>query len=493
MLKRFLSTISKRIGENSFFGNMLALMSANIIAQAISISASFVTAKLYSPAEMGIYSNYTSILTVLTVVICLHYDRAIILPDDDRDAQQLLGLCAASCLCISGVYALIFLPFHTWIAAQMNAPELGPWLQLMPLSTLLGGTLSILQYWNSRRKTLDNVALSNAVQTASGSGSQILLGLKPIHLHGGMIFGTFIGKLISAILLFRKTLSQEEEHLFSGVNIWGFREAAVRYRHFLSSIPGGLCDQLCSALPTLGLTYFFGSAEAGYYGLGHRLLALPLSIINTSVGQAFFPEAKAAYNAGTLKPLCLRTVNLLLHIGTVPFLLLALVAPALVSFVFGSKWYTAGEYIKWLSLWLLLGFVYSPLAHIFSVVEQPQKYTVLNTINLAVRAVALLLGGMIGDPALTIVFCGISGALVSIFNCAYVLRLVQISLREILTCIVRQFFHALLYTLPTLFSLAVIGQNMTSAVVAVLSGCVFLLIETRPILHSLQAIGKDEA
>lgn len=492
MLQNLLSNILSGLKENSFWGNMLALMSAGVISQAVSFAASLVTAKLYTPAEMGIYSNYASILSIITVAVCLRYDQALILPDSNRDARRVLGLCAAACLGISGLCALVFLPFHWEIAAQMNAPELGPWLCLIPVSVLLAGTLSILQFWNSRRKTLSNVALSNTVQTAVSSGSQILLGLEPVHLYGGMIFGNFIGQLISAILLLRKTLRQETESLFSGVDTQGLRNAAVRYRNFLFSIPGGLCDQLCAALPSLGLTYFFGSTEAGYYGLGHRLLALPLSVVGGSIGQAFFPEAKAARSVGTLKPLCLRTMNLLLRGGCTPFLLLSLVAPALISFVFGAKWYTAGEYIKWLSMWLLLGFVYSPLSGIFSVMEQPRKYTVLNTVNLAVRAATLVAGGLAGAPALAISLCGISGALVSVFNCAYVLRLVGIGLEEILSSIVRQFLHALFYAIPTLISLALIGQNMFSAVVAILSGCVFLLLEMKPILHSLQTIGNDK-
>lgn len=493
MLQALLSKLSKKLGEGSFFGNMLALMSASVISQAISLAASFVTAKLYTPAEMGIYSNYTSILAVITVVVCLQYDRAVILPDSDRDARQVLGLCIVSCVGAGALCAMIFLPLHGRIAAGMNAPELGPWLRLMPVSVLLAGGLSILQFWNSRQKTLHNVALSNAVQTACASGSQILLGLEPVHLFGGMILGNFAGRLVSALLLLRATLRRQTESLLSGVTWRGLREMAVRYREFLTAIPGGLCDQLCAALPSLGLTYFFGSTEAGYYGLGHRLLALPLSVIGGSVGQAFLPEAKAAYRANALKPLCLRTMNLLLRVGCTPFLLLALVAPALISFVFGAKWYTAGEYIKWLSMWLLLGFVYSPLSYIFPVVEQPQKYTVLNAANLAVRAAALLAGGMVQDAALAIAFCGVSGALMSVFNCAYVLRLVQVSLGEILACFARQLLHALLYAVPTLISLALIGQTILSAAVAVLSGCVFLLLEAKSILHSFQTIGRGDA
>lgn len=491
MLFSLICKLSKKLGESSFFGNILSLMSAAILSHIISIIASWVTAKLYTPAEMGIFSNYSSLLSIIGVIVCFQYEQAIVLPEDDREARQVFGICTLFCLGSAILCGFVCFPFGSHIAMRMNAPELGPWLRLMPLSVLLSGIYSSLQFWHSRRKTLGSVALSNTTQTAVTSGSQILAGLEPVHLHGGMIVGSFLGRLISVVLLTIKTLRQETTFLLSGVTLHGIRQMAIRYCRFLTAIPGSFCDQFCSALPSLGLTYFFGAAETGYYGLSHRLLGLPLSIINNSVSRAFYPEAKAAHTAGTLKPLCLHTTNLLLRTGCTPFFLLSLVGPALISFVFGAEWYTAGEYIKWLSIWLLLGFVYSPLSCIFSVMEQPQKYTVLNAINLAVRAVALLAGGAIGDPTMAIALCGISGALVSIFNCAYVLRLVQINLGEILACFLRQFFHAIPYTVPTIVSLALIGQNMISTVIAICSGCVFLLLEMKPILHALQTIGKD--
>lgn len=485
--------ISKKLGEKSFFGNVLSLMSAAIISHMISVIAAWGTARLYTPAEMGLYSNYSSILSIIGPLVCFQYEPAIILPEEDREARQVFGFCILCCLGSTVLCGLVCFPFGGRIAVRMNVPELGPWLRLMPLSALLFGIRSSLQYWNSRRRALKNVALSNTVQTAVSSCSQILAGLEPIHFHGGMIFGGALGSFASSGLLLLKTLRQESVRLLSGITLHGIRQAAIRYCKFLTAIPGVFCNQLCNALFSLGLTYFFGPAEAGYYDFGNRLLGLPLSIINASVGQAFFPEARSAYAAGTLKPLCLRVMNLLLRIGCTPFFLLSLVAPALISFVFGAKWYTAGEYIKWLSIWLLPAFVYSPLSNIFTVVERPQKYTILHFINLVVRMAVLLAGASTGDPATAVALYGISGALASIFNCAYVLRLVEIHPGEILACFLRQFFHAVPYAVPTIISLAIIGQNMVSAVIAICSGCVFLLLEIKPILRSLRAIGTEDA
>lgn len=492
MLRALFSKITKGLRENSFFGNILALMGASVLSQVISIAASFATARLYTPTEMGIYSNYTSILSVIAVVACLQYTEAIILPDGDRDARNVLGLCASMAAAVGVLCALVFLPFHGRIAAFMHAPELGPWLRLMPVSVLLSAALAILQIWNSRRKTLSNTALSNTVQTAASSGSQILMGLEPVHLGGGMILGNFIGRLISAALLLWKTLRQEKEPLFAGVDRRGMGAMAVRHRKFLAYIPGALCDNLGSALPNLTLTWFFGSAETGHYSLGYRLLALPLAIVGGSVGQAFMPEARDAARNGSLRPLCLRVMELLLRFACVPFFLLALVAPAMISFVFGAKWYVAGTYIKWMSPWLLFQFVYSAMTPIFTVLERQKTYTVFNILTLCVRFASLTAGGLLGDPVLSVAFCCISGMLVSMFKCAYILLLVRVRPVEILGCYARQIFHALLYAVPTLISLIVSGQNMISASVAILSGCVFLLLELRPILRSLRTIGKDE-
>ncbi|MDE6455814.1 MAG: oligosaccharide flippase family protein, partial [Dysosmobacter sp.] len=271
------------------------------------------------------------------------------------------------------------------------------------------------------------------------------------------------------------------------------QSVAIRYWKFFATIPGAFFDNMCASLPPLLLTYFFGDAASGFYSLGHRILALPLSVVGNSVSQAFLPEAKEAHQRGTLRPLCLRTMSLLLQVSCVPFLLLALVAPALISFIFGSRWYVAGGYIKWMSAWLLIQFVYSSLSCIFTILERQQTYTVLNFFTLCIRFLSLVAGGIIlKAPLAAIALCSLSGAAVSGFKCAYILHLAGVHPGETFSCFVQQLLHAILYAIPTLISLALIGQNMFSAVVAILSGCVFLLLEMKPILHSLQTIGNDK-
>lgn len=474
-------------------GNMLALASGSIISQAVTLVASIILAKLYTPDEMGIYTNYISILNVISVFVCLQYDRALILPDKKQDAQHVLRLCVSVAITISALCALILLPFHTWIASRMNSPALAPWLCLLPFSVLLSGVFSTFQFWNSRRKTLSNVALAHTTQTIVSSGSQIFLGLAPIHLYGGMILGNFIGHLFSTALLLKKTIREKSDFFPSGTNREGVRRVAIRYWKFFATIPGAFFDNMGASLPPLMLTYFFGDAASGFYSLGHRILALPLSVVGNSVSQAFLPEAKEAYRCGTLRFLCLRVMNLLLQVSCVPFLLLALVAPALISFIFGARWYAAGGYIKWMSAWLLIQFVYSSLSCIFTILERQQTYTVLNFFTLCIRFLSLVAGGIIlKNPLAAIALCSLSGAAVSGFKCAYILHLAGVHPGETFSCFVRQLLHALLYAIPTLISLALIGQNMFSAVVAILSGCVFLLLEMKPILHSLQTIGNDK-
>lgn len=168
-------------------------------------------------------------------------------------------------------------------------------------------------------------------------------------------------------------------------------------------------------------------------------------------------------------------------------------APSLISFISGAKWYTAAEYIKWMSIWLLIQFIYSVFSCIFIVLERQQTYTVLNLFTLIVRVSSLAIGGvLLKTPLSAIALCSVSGALVAAFKCAYILRLAEVKTVEIISCYVRQLLHTLPYAAPTLISLAVSGQNMFSAVIAILSGCVFLALESKPILRSLQTIGKNE-
>src|SRR5699024_8920966 len=116
------------------------------------------------------------------------------------------------------------------------------------------------------------------------------------------------------------------------------------------------------SLPVLMLAGFFGPASAGFYSLGRATLAMPTALLGKAISDVFYPHiAEAVHKDKNIYHPLLKTTLLLLLIGVVPFGIIILWGPILFELVFGHSWNQAGEYARWLSIWLLFGFVNRPV------------------------------------------------------------------------------------------------------------------------------------
>ena len=118
--------------KTSFAGDVLKLVSGTTIAQLIGILASPILTRLYAPEAFGALALFTSITSILGVIACLRYELAIMLPESDEDAANLLGVSLLSALLI----ALLTVPVIWWgrdlLLGWLNAPELAPYLMVPP-------------------------------------------------------------------------------------------------------------------------------------------------------------------------------------------------------------------------------------------------------------------------------------------------------------------------------------------------------------------------
>lgn len=119
---------------------------------------------------------------------------------------------------------------------------------------------------------------------------------------------------------------------------------------------------------------------------------------STKVGWNRVPLRGDAFpSRACLDRLTLDMFQRLLTIGFVPVLLIAVVAPDLFAIIFGERWWTAGVYVRWLSLWMLFVFISSPISTIYTVLERQREYLIVNIIMFSTRLLALILGGIKGN------------------------------------------------------------------------------------------------
>ena len=358
--------------RSSFAGDVLKLASGATIAQVIGVALSPVLARLFSPEAFGTAGVFTSILSVLGLMACLRYELAILLPESDEDAAHLL---VGSLLAVGAMTALSALGMallgrslgQTWL----KAPDVVPYLWLIPVAVLAEGCYLALRHWGTRTKRFGRLSTMRVAASLGANAMRLGAGWLRQGSAGALIGATVVGNALPALGLGWHTW-REHRALLSRVRCRRVAALLKRYSRFpLVSSWSAMLSAVSAQTPVLFLSGLFSQTIVGYYSFGMRMVQLPMTLVGSAIGQVLFQRAAeaAAVADGSLGPLVERTYQRMVMVGALPLLLLALVGPEFFGLVFGAQWIEAGAYSSILAAPLFFTFVIGSMP-LFSVTER---------------------------------------------------------------------------------------------------------------------------
>lgn len=363
--------VLRRLSGSSFARSVGVLASGTAAGQALIILASPALTRLYRPEDFGAFAVFSALLFSLLQIASLRYEWAILLPESDRAAADLLVLSLGTATVVAAAVEGVVLAWGDAIVRWTNTPELGPHLWLLPLSLWGAGIHQALSQWSVRHKSFRPIARSQVSQNLARVIAQVGLGfLHPGTL--GLAIGDALGRWSGAGMLALR-IRREAPVALAEVEAAGMAAAARHYRRFpLLASGSSLLGQAGIQLPALLLAALYGAHVAGWYALGQRVVALPLVMVGHAIAQVYAGRASelARRDVASLRRLFLKTTGSLALIGCVPFGLLALLGPWLFGLVFGSEWTETGRYFQVLAPLCLAQFVVVPLSQTLAILER---------------------------------------------------------------------------------------------------------------------------
>jgi O-antigen/teichoic acid export membrane protein len=350
--------------KGEFGRNVAAMMTGTIVAQALPIALSPILTRLYTPQDFGVLAIFMAMNAIVSVVAAGRYDTAIMLPEDDEDALNIVAISMAITLAVSALSALAIFLLHDPILALLGSPATGPWLYLLPAGVLLTCSYQVLTSWNNRNKRFKELAMSRALQGGSAGISQCGLGYLARGTAGGLILGWFAGQLLAIFSLGKANLPQLMLGR-SSISATRIKENAIRYKRFpLFSTWGSLFDSGATQMPLFIITSYFSSVITGLFSFTLKVLSLPLFLISSSIAQVLYQKITQLHNEdpAKLRPYILRIAAVLSAIA-VPFVIFFMIFGVdIFTFVFGKNWALAGEFAGILSVAAGVRFIVSPLS-----------------------------------------------------------------------------------------------------------------------------------
>lgn len=346
------------LGHASFVGSS-ALM------QLFPLLSAPIVARLYTPAEFGIYAVFFALSSILAGLSALALTNATLLEAEDGGGAHatLLAMSVTIIFCTLLLALLVATP-HATMAAIFGEAVV-PYLLWLPLTALLSGIFTCLYTWTIRVKKFHLLARNRIVLGVSTAGLQIGIGLMDPGAIG-FIIANLCGYGLAVMLLVTPFLG-DMRHLRPA---FGLRSGLAQLKKYQTlpvwTVPANLVNSVCSFLPDLIIGRLFGVAQLGQFSLASRMVNFPLTFIATSAQDIFRQQAAQEFNEHGH---CRQTFNrffLLMGITAIALLVpVILVVPYVFPIIFGSQWNRSGTLIQAIGLLLIVRFVSSPLSYVW--------------------------------------------------------------------------------------------------------------------------------
>lgn len=387
-------------------------MSGTAIAQAIPVLVSPILSRIYSPDDFGILALFMAISIVISVIATGRYELAIMLPEDKRDATNILALSVILTFITALVTLVLVLLLRSFIAGFFDTPGITPWLFFIPLVVFFTGLYNAFNYWSTRHKTFKRNASARISQSGVMVGTNLGMGYAGSG-PAGLIAGYILGQITAALVLSWKTFRNFGSAL-KEVSREVIIKNAKKYRNFpMINTPHAFIGSLQDNGIVYVIMVFFSKAVLGSYSFAFRLVTAPTTLIGSSIYQVFYQKATTALQEGQdIQKMVLRIYRNLFFIGLPIFAVLFFFAEPIFMFVFGEEWGVAGEIAAIISPWLFLNFMASPVSCITIIMNKQFQGMLLSIADVCLKVTAIVIGGLRGDVHLAfMLMSGLCGAL----------------------------------------------------------------------------------
>lgn len=342
-----------------------SLIIGTAVAQGITLLVTPFLTRLYSDEDFGYLSLVVAVVSIAAPAAALRLDSALMLPRANRDATALFGFGVVSALFISAI-AIGVLQLLFGLGLLPNMAEL-PWFSLwVGAITFLSAIFTLLSQYALRGHRYGAVARRSIYQSVLAAAAQLGWGVaapSPAGLIGGYAIGRAAGILPLALGL-RSVLER-----FSVSDV---RRLLKEYWRFpVLFTPSVVLNSAGLVVPVIFVGLWFSVADAGQWALADRILAAPLVLIATAVGQVVEAHVSEMVREGRggLARYYLSVSGVLALIAVVTVAVVVFLAKPVLPIVLGPGWETAAELMIAMSPIIATRLIVSPMSKVLVVLQ----------------------------------------------------------------------------------------------------------------------------
>jgi lipopolysaccharide exporter len=424
-----INSLNRLTGESR---SVLTLISGTSLAQVLNLCFTPGITRLYCPEVFGDVSIFTSLISIVSIIICLRYELSIVIPTDDTEAYSLFRISCMFATAVSAILAIFLLIFRATFFHLIGASSLAEYWYFVPITLFFSGLTQAVSFLLTRGGKFSLLALIAVVAAVVVNISSILFGFLGHASVFARLFSTALSLLVGLMLVLAFTRKSIVGITTKHDVSW--KMLVRKYKNFLVfDVWAALINNLSWAIVPLLINGLFSSYEAGQYSLGLRVIQIPMSVIGASISRVFLQSGNTKRLRGELYRYSVKSIKKMLLLTILPLLVLMVFGESIFRFVFGEGWSAAGKYNQILVPWALVWFCASPLHGVFTITQRQMVYLLFSTLNLITRVLSIYLGFRLNSIVIALILFSISGFIIYLLSLILVLREARRSDRLFLT------------------------------------------------------------
>jgi len=464
--------LAARLPAGGFLRHAFAISSGVAFGQAISVLASPIISRIYSPGVFGTVAALSSWAAIGGVIASGRFEMAIPIARDDEEGVSLTALTLVCATLFSILVALLLWVLPQDVLAKVGFSEdIWDLRWLIPVLVIASTFQTAISQYGTYRRAYGALATAQAVQASASSGIKIGVGLVTPSV-GGLVAGELARRVLGLGTVVRKSGLRLHDLLRQCTMGRLKATAYTHHRYPAFVLPSSVLNAISMQAPVVLLASHFSTVESGLYTLGLAAVQVPLLLIETGVNNAFISRIREYERAGRLAEVITKMVQALAVIGAPWFAICAVWGPELMAFVFGSQWRDSGTYLALLTPWLFVGFVFSACGMVLWARNRQGADFGWQVLFVSSRLGALEVGSRTGSAVAAVgAYAAVCFVTLTGYN-AWLLRLLRVPMAGSLFYALRELAGHCILGFVTRFVLLQVG--VASPLVGVIVTCVLV-------------------
>lgn len=399
---------------SNYWKSVASVLTGATLAQVIPILGSLVIARIYSPADFGVFASWLGLVTLLSVVLSARFETALAIePDGEPRRIAVLATLVTACLMalVAGLGMVLVTPMLPELLKGIS------WvLVVSAVPTALAVTFAVTwQSWAAAEGNYRSLSGMRLILAATVTLIQIVVGFQ-FATAAALAMGHFAGVLIAVSA---SAWMMPPGRFPTGACVSSICDFWKRHKRFpIFSLPADAINAAAAQLPVLVVTSRFGAEVGGLLAMTMKILGAPIGLLGKAVLDVFKRHAATSYRErGECRAEYQRTFKVL---ALASLLFCAVMVPCsefLFALAFGEAWREAGVMAIWMLPVFALRFIASPLSYMVYIAGKQHLDLFWQVALLFVTCVSLMmLSGYdialqvysVGYAALYLIYLGMS-------------------------------------------------------------------------------------